>query len=100
MIHEKEGGILETKFDIIGINSILGSASPEPKEPPYDLRVRFAARCQNEKIANLVAEEGWHAFFGPASSGGNRSYVRQVLAIYTSYVPRGIIQQRVKIEEI
>lgn len=100
LINKKEGGILETKYDLIGVNSIYGPVALEPKEEPEDLRVRFAARCQEERVANLVAEEGYHAFFGPASSGGNRSYVRQVLAIYTSFVPREMIQQRVKIEEV
>lgn len=100
IISRKEGGVLESKFDIIGVDSIFGANSPKPKEAPYDLRVRFAVRCQEEKVANLVAEEGWHAFFGPAGSGGNRSYVRQSLAIYTSFVPRDIIQQKVKIEEV
>lgn len=100
LIKEKAGGILETKFDIIGLNSIFGPASPEPKEPPYDLRIRFAARCADERTANLVAEEGWHAFMGPAGSGGVRTYVRQVLAIYTSFMPREMIQQKVTIEEV
>ncbi len=56
VIRKREGGILESKFDIIGVNSIFGPKSPEPREAPRDLRVRFAVRCRNEEIATLVAE--------------------------------------------
>ncbi|MHB1126648.1 MAG: acyclic terpene utilization AtuA family protein [Bacillota bacterium] len=101
-INRKEGGILETRFDIIGVNSIFGAASPTPIEPPYDLRTRFAARCVDKRVANLVADEGQYGigFMSPAGAGGVRTGVRDILAVYTSFIPREAIKLDLKIEEV
>lgn len=86
----------ELRVDYIGLNSLHGAASIPPKEPPYEVRLRFAGRAQNRRDAvKLGNEVETLVGKGPCSSSLPRQYVREVLAIYSCLVPRAAVRPEV-----
>jgi len=88
----------ELRVDFIGLNSVHGSASPNGPIP-YEIRLRVAGRTRDQEAAEWLAHEVEYLYFGPASGGGVRRYVRQVLALYTTYIPRDQVKIDVRIQE-
>ena len=90
----------ELRVDYIGINSLHGAASLPMKEPPYEVRLRFAGRAKNRRDAvKLGNEVETLVGKGPCSSSLPRQYVREVLAIYSCLIPRSAVQPRVVFAE-
>ena len=85
---------LELRTDLIGIDALLGAASPLVE--PYEVRLRVAARTTSERDARRVAREVEALFTnGPAGGGGAFTSVRPVLAIRTALVARDRVSCRV-----
>jgi hypothetical protein len=93
---------LEIRFDIIGVDSIHGSAAPIPSEPPYEVRLRSAMRTESKEMAEAWAHEVELLYLlGAAGGGGNRRNVKQVLAMYTTFLDASDIKLNVSmIEEV
>ena len=90
----------ELRVDYIGINSLHGEASLPPKEPPYEVRLRFAGRAATKRDAlRLGNEVETLVGKGPCSSSLPRQYVREVLAIYSCFVPRSAVRPEVVFAE-
>jgi len=86
----------ELRVDYIGLNSLHGEASLPPREPPYEVRLRFAGRAANRRDAvKLGNEVETLVGKGPCSSSLPRQYVREVLAIYSCLVPRVAVRPEV-----
>ena len=86
----------ELRVDYIGLNSLHGDASIPPKDPPYEVRLRFAGRALNKRDAvRLGNEVETLVGKGPCSSSLPRQYVREVLAIYSCLIPRSVVQPKV-----
>lgn len=85
----------DIRFDLIGVNAIHGSASPEPAVPPYEVRVRVAMRTKDRSTAESWAKEAEWQYFGVAGSGGMRRNVRPVLAMYTTFLERSEVTTQV-----
>ncbi|HET9024664.1 MAG TPA: acyclic terpene utilization AtuA family protein [Burkholderiaceae bacterium] len=86
----------ELRVDYIGLNSLHGEASIPPKEPPYEVRLRFAGRAKSRRDAvRLGNEVETLVGKGPCSSSLPRQYVREVLAIYSCLVPRSAVHPEV-----
>jgi hypothetical protein len=97
--------ILELRVDLIGVNAIFGPMAPEPATPPNEVRVRIAGRTKTEKAARKILYECRHLLFGPLGTGGTRSNVKPILAIYSSLIPRHrapitVICHEMKITEV
>ncbi|MBM4763672.1 acyclic terpene utilization AtuA family protein [Bacillus sp. B15-48] len=92
----------EIRYDLIGVNSIHGSASPMPSEPPYEVRLRSAMRTESKEVAEAWAHEVELLYLlGGAGAGGNRRNVRQVLAMYSTFLDYKDIHLKVSmIEEV
>jgi hypothetical protein len=90
----------EVRMDFIGINSAFGAAAPTPTMEPNEVRFRVAARTRDRRAAEWVIQEIQGLFFGPASGGGMRRDVREVLGVYTTFAPRESVPLHVHVEEI
>lgn len=90
----------ELRVDYIGLNSLHGDASIPPKEAPYEVRLRFAGRAESRRDAvKLGNEVETLVGKGPCSSSLPRQYVREVLAIYSCFVPRTVVHPEVVFAE-
>lgn len=91
----------ELRVDYIGLNSLHGDASLLPKEPPYEVRLRFAGRSRNRSDATRLANEVETLVSkGPGMSSLPRKYVREVLAIHSCLVPRSAVRPEVIMAEV
>lgn len=71
---------LESRFDIIGHNSLYGDRIAYGL--PYEVRARVAVRTDNWKDAQKVANEVEALYTnGPAGGGGVVKSVREVIAV-------------------
>lgn len=93
--HVESGEISELKADLLGIDSLHGSAS-EPHGEPYEVHLRVAGRCSERQTAQIVADLGWYLqVSGPAGTGGHRKTVQPVIALYTFFLPRDAVKTSV-----
>ena len=75
---------MESRYELIGINSIFGDAisSQWSSSPPAEVRLRVVARTKDRQSATQV---GWEIqslpMNGPAGGGAHRTYVDEVLSI-------------------
>lgn len=88
----------ECRYDLIGLNALHGGAGACSFEP-YEVRLRVVARVLTETLARRVALEVESLYTnGPAGGGGATMSVRPVLAIGSTFVPRGAVPWRVDYE--
>jgi hypothetical protein len=99
-IDEDGPPIDELRVDLIGVNSALGSAVDPPIAEPAEVRFRVAGRTRERWAAEWVSQEIHSLFFGPASGGGIRRGVREVLGMHTTYIPRDEVSLDVHVEEV
>jgi hypothetical protein len=91
----------ELRVDYIGINSLHGTASLPTAHEPYEVRLRFAGRSKNRRDAvKLAGEVETLVGKGPCASSLPRTYLREVLAIYSVLIPRSAVTPRVVVEEV
>jgi Acyclic terpene utilisation family protein AtuA len=91
---------LDSRFELIGLNSILGDAL-SAGHAPYEVRARVAMRVATQKQAEQVANEAEAMYLnGPASGGGVTKSVREVIAAASVLLPRALVQTSVTILEL
>lgn len=90
--------VLESRGELIGVNSILPGAVSYA--PPREVRMRFAARCESRADAVRVGEEVESLYLnGPYGGGGVTKQAREVVAIASTFVPETLVSQTVTILE-
>lgn len=84
----------ELRTDLIGLNSLYGSASKHLKERELsEVRLRVAIRTENEETAEVIAREIEALYLnGPAGGGGARGNVTKVVAVASVLIPEDDIQ--------
>ena len=87
--------ITELRVDLMGVNSILGAAAPEPAEPPGEVRLRVAGRGRTEAAATQIGQEVEMMWWGPVGAGGVSRDVRPCLALYSTNLPRDLVTPEV-----
>ena len=86
---------LDSRFDLIGVNSIHGAAFGTD-HTPYEVRARVAMRVASRQEAEHVAHEVEAMYLnGPASGGGVTKSVREVIAAASVLIPREWVQTSV-----
>jgi len=100
-------GHFEARYDLIGVNAILGDSFPTKKSAhesahelaheivyePSEVRARIAVRVNTQAEAQHVANEVEALYTnGPASGGGASKSVREVIAAASMLMPRSAIQ--------
>jgi hypothetical protein len=92
--------VQELRVDYIGVDSLHGPQSLAPQHPPYEVRLRFAARTRQKKDAiKLGNEVETLVGKGPSASSLPRKSVREVIAIYSCLIPRAAVSARVVMED-
>ena len=90
----------ELRFDLIGVDSILGpklsAGAPEPRE----VRVRVAGRTDSLAEAVRVANEVEALYLnGPASGGGVTKSAREIVGIRSTLLPERLVRTAVHVVE-
>jgi hypothetical protein len=84
-------GHFEARYDLIGVNAILGDT--RPLHEPSEVRARIAVRVDTQAQAVHVANEVEALYTnGPASGGGASKSVREVIAVASMLMPRSAVQ--------
>ncbi|MET0679425.1 MAG: acyclic terpene utilization AtuA family protein [Burkholderiales bacterium] len=90
----------EVRVDMIGMSSLHGK--PEARPEPYEVRLRLAMRTTDKKAAEAVGFEvrALHVT-GPGSGGGGSDpIVREILAVQSVLLPRGLVDPQVVVKEV
>jgi hypothetical protein len=86
------------RFDMMGLNALHGARRQETD--PYEVRLRAAARYDNEAEAKRLAREVESLYLnGPAGGAGVTYSVRENFAIVPALIARDLVETRVWIEE-
>lgn len=89
----------ETRFDLIGLDSLHGPRLSEGAEP-YEVRARVAARTDSLEDAVRIGNEVESLYTnGPAGGGGASKLAREILAVASAFVPRERVRTSVEILE-
>jgi acyclic terpene utilization AtuA family protein len=89
----------ETRCDLIGVNSVLEGVSAQTENIP-EVRMRFAARCNNQEAAERIGEEVEGLYInGPSGGGGVRRSARKVIAVASTFIEIEQVQIHVEILE-
>ncbi len=91
------GAYDEVRFDLIGVDSVLAGASPDSGVPAAEVRVRVAARSRDPEVAEAIAREAEWQFFGPSGAGGVRRRVKEALSVFSTTLPRSMVETGVEI---
>jgi hypothetical protein len=79
----------ELRFDLIGVDSLHGAASPANANEPYEVRLRVAGRTENLREAIRIGNEVETLYTnGPAAGGGAFKSARDVVAVASVLIPR------------
>ena len=77
----------ETRFDLIGVDSLHGEARTRDGEP-YEVRVRVVGRTDSLAEARRIGKEVETLYTnGPAAGGGAWKSAREVVAVASALVP-------------
>jgi hypothetical protein len=87
----------DLRVELIGLNALHGAAAPTTSEP-YEVRLRVAARTQNRRHAEYVAQEVQTLLTnGPYGGGGDFMQVRDILGVASVLLPRSAVTPRVEV---
>jgi hypothetical protein len=79
----------ESRFDLVGVDSLYGEAAGARGGEPYEVRVRVAGRTATARQAARIGNEVETLYTnGPAGGGGVTKAVREVLAVQSVLLPR------------
>jgi hypothetical protein len=91
----------DIRFDLVGIDALHGQRLSHRAHPPYEIRVRVAARSRDLGDAERVGREVEALYTnGPAGGAGVRRCVREVLSIESCLIPRRQVRPEISLQEI
>jgi hypothetical protein len=78
--------------DLVGVDSLLGSRSPELRADPPEVRVHVSVACDDDAAADEVEDEVIGlTVSGPAGAGGIRSERRPRVEAVDGFVDRAAV---------
>ena len=90
----------ELRFDLIGVDSILGSKLSADAPEPREVRVRVVGRTDSLSEATRIANEVESLYLnGPASGGGVTKSARDIVGIRSTLLPENLVKTAVQIVE-
>jgi hypothetical protein len=91
--------LTELRFDLIGVNSILGDQLSKSDCEPSEVRLRAVGRAGSMRSASIVPRE-MEALYtnGPAGGGGVSTSTGERIAILSTLVPRNAVQCKIHYE--
>ncbi|NTX31557.1 DUF1446 domain-containing protein [Burkholderia pyrrocinia] len=82
----------ELRFDLIGVDSLYGAATPPVRGEPAEVRVRVAGRAASADEAARIGNEVETLYTnGPAGGGGAFKSTREVIAVQSVLLPRAAV---------
>ncbi|WP_176047068.1 acyclic terpene utilization AtuA family protein [Burkholderia sp. BCC1644] len=82
----------EWRFDLIGVDSLYGDATPPVRGEPAEVRVRVAGRAASADEAARIGNEVETLYTnGPAGGGGAFKSTREVIAVQSVLLPRAAV---------
>jgi Acyclic terpene utilisation family protein AtuA len=82
----------DIRIDLVGVDSILGAASPSAGAPPAEVRVHVSARCADAEMAQIVEDEVYAlTLSGPAGACSVRSERRPRLDVVDGFIDRALV---------
>ncbi len=91
----------ELRFDLIGMDSLHGPQVSAHGNEPYEVRVRVAGRTENLREAVRIGNEVETLYTnGPAGGGGAWKSARDVVAVASVLLPRGLANPHVCFVEV
>ena len=89
----------ETRFDVIGVDSLHGATLPRGREP-YEVRIRVVGRTDSLAEAVRIGNEVETLYTnGPAGGGGAWKSTREVVAVASVLLPRALVKPTVQFLE-
>ncbi len=89
----------ETRFDLIGIDSLHGAARSRDGDP-YEVRIRAVGRTDSLAEAMRIGEEVETLYTnGPAGGGGAWKTTREIIAVASALIPADAVRTEVSIVE-
>ena len=89
----------ETRFDVIGVDSLHGATLPWEREP-YEVRIRVVGRTDALAEAVRIGNEVETLYTnGPAGGGGAWKSAREVVAVASVLLPRALVKPTVQFLE-
>jgi hypothetical protein len=89
----------ETRFDLIGIDSLHGPARLRDGDP-YEVRIRVVGRTESLNEAQRIGNEVETLYTnGPAAGGGAWKSAREIVAVASALIPESAVRTAVSIEE-
>jgi hypothetical protein len=90
----------ELRFDLIGVDSLHGAEVSARANEPYEVRVRVAGRTESFREAVRIGNEVETLYTnGPAAGGGVTKSARDVVAVASVLLPRGLARPSVRFVE-
>ena len=90
----------ETRYDLIGIDSIHGAALSNSTGEPYEVRLRVVGRADSLREAVRIGNEVETLYTcGPAGGGGVAKSAREVLAVASALLPSGRVKPAIHYTE-
>jgi hypothetical protein len=89
--------IAELRVDLIGVDSAHGRFYGNRPEA-YEARLRVAGRAHDAALAARVGEEVEALYCsGPAGGGGARRYLREIVGVASTFLPRAQVAWRAEL---
>jgi hypothetical protein len=86
------------QVDLVGINALHGELAPPAR--PYEVRLRVAGETEDRAAAEAIGGEVEALLTnGPAGGGGVRGYVRAVLGVAATFLPKALLAGRIDVAE-
>ena len=86
---EFSADIVESRADLIGVNSLYGNQLQSGYPP--EVRVRFVARCRTEKAAEAYRFEAKNLGFSIAAATAGVPFMERFIGVTRAYVPRSAV---------
>jgi hypothetical protein len=91
----------EIRYDLIGVNSLVGNESGAARTTePGEVRLRVAARVHSRAVAEALAREVERLLLhGPAGGGGASRSITPAVSVFGILVPSELVNPRVTVIE-
>lgn len=86
---EFSADIVESRMDLIGVNSLYGDALS--RDYPPEVRARFVARCRTEEAAKAYQFEAKNLGFSIAAASASAPFMERFIGVTRAYVPRSAV---------
>jgi hypothetical protein len=90
----------ESRFDLIGVDSLHGAELSSRNAEPYEVRIRVTGRTTSLAEATRIGNEVETLYTnGPAGGGGVTKSAREIVAVQSVLLPRDLVKVDIQLIE-